>query len=366
MKSNYKLGDLIVQRREKYDGTSLPICGVTRDGFIPPKQKDADTSLYNMFYLKDFVFNPARMELNSIVFNDEYEKAMCSSLYEVFYVDRTDIVLPEYLALIVKQDRFVRFCEFQGSGSAREYCRVANISELPLNLPSIDEQKKIVKHYSVLDKRIKLLKQINENLESNIQTIFNNRFPNIAKNGTTKLKEVATCVLGGTPSRDNPNYWNGNIAWINSGKVNDFRITTESEFITEEGLNNSATKMLPVHTVVLAITGATLGQESITLIDCCANQSVVGILESRVTPYQFIHPLIKESMRELLRSQGGGAQPHINKDDVESISFNLPDKNAIIQYVNEVDSFFVTIEANCKEIDELEAMKAIITSNLSR
>ncbi|MCQ2474534.1 MAG: restriction endonuclease subunit S [Clostridia bacterium] len=164
MKSNYKLGDLITQRREKYDGTELTICGVTREGFIPPKQKDADTSLYNMFYKKDFVFNPARMELNSIVFNDVYEKAMCSSLYEIFYVSREDLVLPEYLALIVKQDRFVRFCEFQGSGSAREYCRVANISELPLELPPLDVQKRITDHYATLKHRIGLLKQINDNL----------------------------------------------------------------------------------------------------------------------------------------------------------------------------------------------------------
>ena len=164
MKSNYKLGELITQRREKYDGSELQICGVTREGFIPPKQKDADTSLYNMFYKGDFVFNPARMELNSIVFNDKYEKAMCSSLYEVFYVSRTDIILPEYLALIVKQDRFVRFCEFQGSGSAREYCRVANISELPLELPSIDIQKKIATHYATLKERINILRKINDNL----------------------------------------------------------------------------------------------------------------------------------------------------------------------------------------------------------
>ena len=42
MKSKCKLGDIISQRREKYNGENLPICGVTRDGFIPPKQKDAD------------------------------------------------------------------------------------------------------------------------------------------------------------------------------------------------------------------------------------------------------------------------------------------------------------------------------------
>lgn len=83
--SKYLLGDLIQQRREKNSFDGLPICGVTRDGFIPPKQQDADTSLYNVFYKGDFVFNPARMELNSIVFNDTYDKAICSSLYGKHY-----------------------------------------------------------------------------------------------------------------------------------------------------------------------------------------------------------------------------------------------------------------------------------------
>ncbi len=54
--------------------------------FIDAKQPGADTSLYNTFYYKDFVFNPARMEINSIALNLEFEKAICSSLYEIFYI----------------------------------------------------------------------------------------------------------------------------------------------------------------------------------------------------------------------------------------------------------------------------------------
>ena len=60
-----KLGDYITQRREKNTSDDLPICGVCREGLIPPKQQDADISLYNVFYKNDFIFNPARMELNS-------------------------------------------------------------------------------------------------------------------------------------------------------------------------------------------------------------------------------------------------------------------------------------------------------------
>lgn len=44
------LGNYITQRREKNENYDVPIRGVTRDGFIPPKQDGADTSLYNVFY----------------------------------------------------------------------------------------------------------------------------------------------------------------------------------------------------------------------------------------------------------------------------------------------------------------------------
>ena len=65
-----KFGELIKQRREKYSRNEiLPIRGVSREGFIFPKQDGADTSIYNVFYRDDFVFNPARMELNSIALN---------------------------------------------------------------------------------------------------------------------------------------------------------------------------------------------------------------------------------------------------------------------------------------------------------
>ena len=57
--TTYMLGELITQRREKNPNEGLPIWGVSKDGWILPKQKEADTSIYNVFYRKDFVFNPA-------------------------------------------------------------------------------------------------------------------------------------------------------------------------------------------------------------------------------------------------------------------------------------------------------------------
>lgn len=139
-----RLGDYIIQRREKNDSNELPIYGVTRDGFIPPKQKEADTSKYNVFYLNDFVFNPARMEINSIYLNDFCPKAICSSLYEIFYIKDTNVLLSHFLHLFLKRAEFARHCEYIGWGSAREYCRVEDISDIEIPLPSLSEQQKVV------------------------------------------------------------------------------------------------------------------------------------------------------------------------------------------------------------------------------
>ena len=149
--NKYQLSQLIQQRREKYDEEeTLPIRGVSREGFINPKQEDVDLSLYNVFYKEDFVFNPARMELNSIAFNNIYDKAICSSLYEIFYVSRRDLLLPEYLNLYLKRDEFARKCWFEAVGSARNYFRVSNLSEFEIMLPDLATQQKYVKVYKAL------------------------------------------------------------------------------------------------------------------------------------------------------------------------------------------------------------------------
>ena len=151
----YKLGELIAQRREKYDGKEiLQSWGVSRDGFIRPKQEDADTSIYNVFYRNDFVFNPARMELNSIALNTSYDKAICSSLYEVFYVTREDIVLPKYLNMFIKRDEFARRCWYEAIGSARNYFRVGDLSQFDITLPSIEQQRKYVDVYLTLQNNL--------------------------------------------------------------------------------------------------------------------------------------------------------------------------------------------------------------------
>ena len=254
----------------------------------------------------------------------------------------------------------------QANGSVFMNLKTDIVKDFVIKLPTLDDQRRIASILSSLDQKIELNNKINADLEEMAQAIFKNWFvdfepfkdgkfvdselgmiPEGWKVGT--LGDFCKCLLGGTPSRSKEEYWNGDVNWINSGEINKFRILEASEKITELGLSKSATKLLPKKTTVLAITGATLGQVSLLEIDTCANQSVIGVLENAEVPYEYIYPFIKDRIEMLIQHQTGGAQQHINKDNVESLIFLLPAKNVLENYISLVGPMYKRIESQCFE-----------------
>ncbi|MDE6036522.1 MAG: restriction endonuclease subunit S [Ruminococcus sp.] len=245
-------------------------------------------------------------------------------------------------------------------------------SQYEIFCPPLEEQKQIASVLSALDDKIELNNRINKNLEEQAQAIFKSWFVNFEPFGgvmpedwkITTLGEVCSCVLGGTPSRKNPEYWNGNISWINSGEVNRFRITSPTELITKKGLNSSSTKLLPEKTTVLAITGATLGQVSLLEIESCANQSVVGVIPNEILPYEYIFPFIKSNIKEITSYQTGGAQQHINKQNVESLPVYIPYEKSIENYKNITSPIYNMIAEKCFENQHLSAIRDVLLPQL--
>lgn len=257
----------------------------------------------------------------------------------------------------------------------------SSFKELQVPVPPKEIQNRITSILSSLDDKIAVNKKICENLEAQAQALFKHWFVDFApfKNGKfveselgmipegwrmCTLGEICKCELGGTPSRANKSYWGGNIAWINSGEVNKFRICEASEFITEEGLNHSATKLLPSKTTVLAITGATLGQISLLEIDSCANQSVVGVKENETIPYTFIYPAIKYNISKLVNMQTGGAQQHINKENIQSLQIIEPPKNIMEEYKSITLPLYDDISKLCFENLRLATLRDTLLPKL--
>ena len=375
-----KLGELITQRREKNDGSDLPICGVSKDGLIPPKQKDADTSIYNVFYRDDFIFNPARMELNSIAINDMYDRAICSSLYEVFYVHRTDLLLPHYLELIIRQKWFTRYCEFLGQGSAREYCRFGNISEIEIEFPPIEEQQKIVEYNTAIENRIALKQKINDNLvavgTASIQknvgrgaliNLTEAEMDSLIFPEDFKIKTVsefcAETKSGSTPSRTNNEYWeNGTISWVKSGEVhNNITLQTE-EYITSLGLSESSTKLLPKDTVLMAMYGVTAGEVGYLAIEATTNQAICGMICRSKAEAAYLYFSLIQSQAAISRLSNGGAQDNLSKNFIDNIKIVVP-PSEFIEKLN-LAAIVEQMTLNTKEITLLEELQATVLAQL--
>lgn len=284
------------------------------------------------------------------------------------------------------------------------------VRDLEIYLPNILVQGKITNIISALENKIELNRKMNQTLESMASAIFKSWFvdfdpvhakanctdeaelENIAKElgiskaildlfpsefeeselgmipkgwEVCKIMDKLEVVLGGTPSRSNESYWtNGTVAWINSGKVNEFRIIEASEVITEEAVKKSSTKLLPKKTTVLAITGATLGQVSLLEIDSCANQSVIGLPETGELNHSFVYPCICNAIKELISHQTGGAQQHINKGNVENYQIVVPSSTVLEKYVSLVKPLLEQISNICFENQALEKTRDTLLPKL--
>lgn len=370
-----KLGELITQRREKNDGSDLPICGVSKDGLIPPKQKDADTSIYNVFYRDDFIFNPARMELNSIAINDMYDRAICSSLYEVFYVHRTDLLLPHYLELIIRQKWFTRYCEFLGQGSAREYCRFGNISEIEIEFPPIEEQQKIVEYNTAIENRIALKQKINDNLVSTLQIIYKKMFLESQNTYITKpLADLCSKIgSGATPKGGKAAYFDKGISLIRSMNVFDYFFSyPELAHISQIQANALANVEIQQADVLFNITGVSVTRCCVVpddVLPARVNQHVMIIrpYKGKNMSYYIMCTLCtSENKAKLLGiGQSGSTREAINKQELERFEIPVPSDEELERFGEIATKIYALIFSNTNEIRMLCDMKDTLLTKLS-
>ncbi len=249
------------------------------------------------------------------------------------------------------------------SGSAQPGINAVTLSEMYVKLPvDLPTQKKIAEILSAYDAKIENNNKEIKWLEELAQITFNEWFVAFRFPGWEKLKMidsevgkipegwsmqivsgVAKVILGGTPSRERPEYWSGNIPWINSGEVNKLRVIDATEYITETGLKNSNAQLMKAGTVLIAITGATLGQVSRLEIDSAANQSVVGIFDKSEKINEFLYLFIKKNIPDLILGASGGAQQHINKQMVSEYGILIPNEKVLSDFRSKISPIFFQI-----------------------
>ena len=279
------------------------------------------------------LFNKLNVRFKRIwnVQDNTYPYSICSGELLPLVVNNS-CVIQKYLYYYLLTDKVNNILVENAHGTSTSHQRIKpiNLMNIEVPIPLIKKQNHIVDIIGSIDNLIESNTVALNSIESLINNIFHAHY--ILWKEKKELGKVFTCILGGTPSTKNVEYWDGNIPWINSGEVNNLRISTPTKYITKLGLEKSATKLLPTGTTVIAITGATLGQVSLLEIDSCANQSVIGILENKEYKRDYIYPLMNKIIKELILNQTGGAQQHINKNDVQSFIINIPNIQQYEEY----------------------------------
>ncbi|MBS4018721.1 MAG: restriction endonuclease subunit S [Dechloromonas sp.] len=170
------------------------------------------------------------------------------------------------------------------------------------------------------------------------------------------VAEFAEVITGGTPSTTKPEYWDGDVPWLNSGSLNEGVITAPSKFITQLGLANSSAKLMPKDTVLVALTGATTGLVGYLAIEASANQSVTGILPSKEHHPKYLYFFLKSQRQKMLGDAFGGAQPHINQKYVKDFKIPLPpldDQIRIAHLLGKVEGLIAQRKQHLQQLDDL-------------
>src|SRR3990172_1987035 len=166
-------------------------------------------------------------------------------------------------------------------------------------------------------------------------------------------------VNGGTPDTSVPTYWDGNIPWITGADITSFWVSGGRKFITEEGLKNSATHLVPKNTV-LVVTRTGVGKVGIAANDLSFSQDITGVIcGAKILP-EFLARFLLFQGDTLIRIQRGATIKGLTRDDIESLKVPLPSfsiQYSTVSYLKEkmaeVEKLRISIEKQLEAINAL-------------
>jgi type I restriction enzyme S subunit len=180
------------------------------------------------------------------------------------------------------------------------------------------------------------------------------------------LGEVCKTGSGGTPLSSRKEYYEGgNIPWLLSGEVAQGNVREAKNFITKTGLENSAAKLFPKDTVLVAMYGATAGQVGILRFEAATNQAVCGILPNGNFVPEFLFYFLLAKKDDLVAQATGNAQPNISQIKIKETEVPVPplaEQQRIVGLLDEAFEGIKTAKANAEK--NLQNARALFESHL--
>ena len=370
MKSNYKaIGELVERIDERNrDGSITTLIGVSIDKkFIPSVANVVGTDLTNYKVIRKYDFAVSLMQVSRdekipVACQKEYDAAIMSPAYPLFRVKDTNIIMPEYLEMWFMRSEFDREASFVAVGGVRGSMPWEEFAKLKLPVPSIEEQRKIVKAYQTITDRIELKKRINENLFATTQAIYKSWFvdfepfagicPRNWLNGCVddiaefydSMRKPLSSLERADMERIYPYY--GAVSIVDY--VDDFIFDGEYLLVSEDGIyvvdENG-------HPLLQHITGKFWANNHAHIL-----KGKAGFNEDSL--YLF---LANTNMAPIVT---GAAQPKINQANLKSFPITIPTSDVIEKFNALIQPFFDQRLSNEAQVKKLENLKDLLLSRL--
>jgi type I restriction enzyme S subunit len=177
---------------------------------------------------------------------------------------------------------------------------------------------------------------------------------------------VADLLSGGTPKTAEPRYWDGSIPWASAKDVSQcgeaFLISTERT-ITQQGLDNSATQIIPALSSVVVARGATTGRMTMFGSDMAMNQTCYALRTNRGTP-RFLYMLLRSAMRALVHAAHGSVFDTITTSTFRSSRMLLPAPEVARAFEEVATSLFDRVLASLHQSRMLAALRDALLPKL--
>ncbi|MFC5757426.1 restriction endonuclease subunit S [Rhizobium sp. GCM10022189] len=240
----------------------------------------------------------------------------------------------------------VRYVQDRAIGSAVPGINLGILKSLPVLIPPLSIQQRIVSILSAYDDLIEVNRRQITLLEEMARGLFEEwfvrfRFPGheevpildtpdgpLPKGWTWgTIGEVSKIIKSGsTPSRKERTYWeDGVLEWFTTGELNNGFLFSANERVSKIAVDTNKVRVFPVGTVFIALYGATIGALGIAAVECSSNQAALGLVPDgvRMRRWQLFHTLAH--LKEWFISVGqGAAQQNISKEKVAAARVALP------------------------------------------
>jgi type I restriction enzyme S subunit len=143
---------------------------------------------------------------------------------------------------------------------------------------------------------------------------------------TARLDEVAQVLGGGTPSRQISRYFGGGIAWATPTDVtalDQLYIASTKESVTDEGLQNSSTKLMSPGAVLLT-SRATIGYTAVATVPICTNQGFVNFVCGSDLLPEFLAYWLRTQKEKMLQHAGGTTFKEIARGTLRKFEISYP------------------------------------------